>query len=73
MNNPGFIRIIFFTLKIVLVYVLYLVLNVYIDGNPFSFLAYPWDAPIASSIFVGFIISIIINVAKSKKQKNNYY
>jgi len=68
MNNPGLIRIIFFTLKLTLVYALYLLTNVYLDGNPFSFLVYPWDAPLASCIFVGFVISIIFHMIKSKRK-----
>ncbi len=70
MTNNKYRRIAFFTLKLALVYTLYLLINVYLDGNTFSFLEYPWDAPVASSIFAGFVISVIFHkIIKSRRAK----
>jgi len=64
-------KIIITTLKIILSYIIYLILGVYLDGNPFSFIFSPRQAPVAfvfiSNILLAFIIHIVISAIKKRQ------
>jgi len=73
MEKNNYRKIIITTLKIILSYIIYLIIGVYLDGNPFSFIFSPRQAPLAfvfiSSILLAFIIQIAISAIKQRKKR----
>jgi len=54
-------------LKSIIFYICYLLVNVYIDKNEFTWLPLPWEAMFAGILLAGFIISLLISFFQNKK------
>lgn len=54
-------------LKYITLYILFILISYYIDGNNFSLLPIPWKSPVATALIVGFFISKIIGLINKEK------
>ena len=51
-------------LKFIIFYICYLLVNVYIDQNEFTWLPLPWEALYSGILLGGYIISLLIALGK---------
>jgi hypothetical protein len=55
-------------LKFIIFYICYLLVNVYIDKNEFTWLPLPWEAMYAGILLAGYTISLLISNILNKKK-----
>jgi len=54
--------------KFIIFYICYLLVNVYIDKNEFTWLPLPWEAMYAGILLAGYTISLLISNILNKKK-----